>query len=68
MSIKLYVGNLSFQTSSDDLQKLFAQVARLNQPRSWKIVKLGDPAVLASWRWLLKRKDRKQLRNLTAKT
>ncbi len=26
MSIKLYVGNLSFQTSSDDLQKLFAQV------------------------------------------
>jgi RNA recognition motif-containing protein len=26
MSIKLYVGNLSFQTSSDDLQQLFAQV------------------------------------------
>ena len=26
MSMKLYVGNLSFQTSSDDLQQLFAQV------------------------------------------
>jgi len=26
MSIKLYVGNLSFQTSSEDLQQLFAQV------------------------------------------
>jgi cold-inducible RNA-binding protein len=26
MSVKLYVGNLSFQTSSDDLQQLFAQV------------------------------------------
>ena len=26
MSIKLYVGNLSFSTSSDDLQQLFAQV------------------------------------------
>jgi cold-inducible RNA-binding protein len=25
MSVKLYVGNLSFQTSSDDLQQLFAQ-------------------------------------------
>ncbi len=25
MSIKLYVGNLSFQTSSEDLQQLFAQ-------------------------------------------
>ena len=25
MSTKLYVGNLSFQTSSDDLQQLFAQ-------------------------------------------
>ncbi|MGH9968683.1 MAG: RNA recognition motif domain-containing protein [Pyrinomonadaceae bacterium] len=25
MSIKLYVGNLSFSTSSDDLQQLFAQ-------------------------------------------
>ncbi|MDT7603582.1 MAG: hypothetical protein QOF61_1579, partial [Acidobacteriota bacterium] len=25
MSIKLYVGNLSFQTSSDDLRDLFAQ-------------------------------------------
>ena len=25
MSIKLYVGNLSFQTSSEDLQELFAQ-------------------------------------------
>ena len=25
MSMKLYVGNLSFQTSSDDLQELFAQ-------------------------------------------
>ena len=25
MSIKLYVGNLSFQTSSDDLQQLFSQ-------------------------------------------
>ncbi|HEX8140047.1 MAG TPA: RNA-binding protein [Pyrinomonadaceae bacterium] len=25
MSIKLYVGNLAFQTSSDDLQQLFAQ-------------------------------------------
>ncbi len=25
MSMKLYVGNLSFQTSSDDLQRLFAQ-------------------------------------------
>ena len=25
MSIKLYVGNLSFQTSSNDLQELFAQ-------------------------------------------
>ena len=26
MSIKLYVGNLSFQTSSEDLQQLFSQV------------------------------------------
>jgi RNA recognition motif-containing protein len=26
MSMKLYVGNLSFQTSSTDLQELFAQV------------------------------------------
>jgi len=26
MSIKLYVGNLSFKTSSDELQQLFAQV------------------------------------------
>ena len=26
MSMKLYVGNLSFQTSSDDLNQLFAQV------------------------------------------
>src|SRR5713226_10315725 len=25
MAMKLYVGNLSFQTSSDDLQQLFAQ-------------------------------------------
>jgi cold-inducible RNA-binding protein len=25
MSMKLYVGNLTFQTSSDDLQQLFAQ-------------------------------------------
>ena len=25
MSMKLYVGNLEFQTSSDDLQQLFAQ-------------------------------------------
>jgi cold-inducible RNA-binding protein len=25
MSMKIYVGNLSFQTSSDDLQQLFAQ-------------------------------------------
>ena len=25
MTMKLYVGNLSFQTSSDDLQQLFAQ-------------------------------------------
>ena len=25
MSMKLYVGNLAFQTSSDDLQQLFAQ-------------------------------------------
>lgn len=25
MSIKLYVGNLAFKTSSDDLQQLFAQ-------------------------------------------
>ncbi len=25
MSMKLYVGNLSFQTSSDDLQQLFGQ-------------------------------------------
>lgn len=25
MSMKLYVGNLSFQTSSDDLQEMFAQ-------------------------------------------
>ena len=26
MSMKLYVGNLSFQTSGEDLQELFAQV------------------------------------------
>jgi RNA recognition motif-containing protein len=26
MSVKLYVGNLAFQTSSEDLQQLFAQV------------------------------------------
>ena len=26
MSMKLYVGNLSFQTSGEDLQRLFAQV------------------------------------------
>jgi RNA recognition motif-containing protein len=26
MSMKLYVGNLAFQTSSEDLQQLFAQV------------------------------------------
>ncbi len=26
MSMKLYVGNLSFQTSSEDLQQLFSQV------------------------------------------
>jgi RNA recognition motif-containing protein len=26
MSMKLYVGNLSFQTSAEDLQELFAQV------------------------------------------
>ena len=41
MSMKLYVGNLAFQTSSEDLQQLFAQAgtveeavaqARLHQP------------------------------------
>ncbi len=29
MSMKLYVGNLAFQTSSDDLQELFAQAGRV---------------------------------------
>ncbi len=29
MSMKLYVGNLSFQTSSDDLQQLFAQAGNV---------------------------------------
>ena len=30
MSMKLYVGNLSFQTSSDDLQQLFSQVGTVD--------------------------------------
>jgi RNA recognition motif-containing protein len=30
MSIKLYVGNLSFQTSSEDLQQLFAQIGTVD--------------------------------------
>src|SRR3954467_13694615 len=29
MSMKLYVGNLAFQTSSDDLQQLFAQAGEV---------------------------------------
>ena len=29
MSMKLYVGNLAFQTSSEDLQQLFAQSGRV---------------------------------------
>src|SRR5947209_13136965 len=32
MSIKLYVGNLSFQTSSADLQELFAQAGTVESP------------------------------------
>lgn len=30
MSMKLYVGNLSFDTSSDDLQQLFAQAGTVD--------------------------------------
>ncbi len=48
MSTKLYVGNLAFQTTSQELQELFATAgkscknclqrpARLNQRASWKI-------------------------------
>ena len=29
MSMKLYVGNLSFQTSSSDLEQLFTQAGRV---------------------------------------
>jgi len=36
MSTKLYVGNLAFQTTSQELQELFARPARLNQQRSSK--------------------------------
>ncbi|MEJ7709626.1 MAG: hypothetical protein WKF84_07135 [Pyrinomonadaceae bacterium] len=47
MSMKLYVGNLAFQTSSDDLQQLFAQAgtkssraAAVERPRDGSITRL----------------------------
>jgi RNA recognition motif-containing protein len=46
MSMKLYVGNLSFQTSSEDLQQLFAQAGTVDvghscrRPRHWTFTRV----------------------------
>ena len=55
MSTKLYVGNLSFQTTSDDLQQLFAQAGTVQsvnlvedrdtgQPRGFAFIEMSTNA------------------------
>lgn len=55
MSMKLYVGNLSFQTTGDDLQGLFSQVGTVEsvslvtdrdtgRPRGFGFVEMGSRA------------------------
>ncbi|MEK7833394.1 MAG: RNA-binding protein [Acidobacteriota bacterium] len=55
MSMKLYVGNLSFQTTGEDLQGLFAQVGTVEsvslvtdretgRPRGFGFIEMGSKA------------------------
>ena len=51
MGKKLYVGNLTYQVSSSDLEQLFSQFGSVQSTRSSPTAKLAAPRVLGSWRW-----------------
>ena len=50
MGKKLFVGNLSFETKSADLETLFAQAGTCDRPRSSRTARAGNHAASASSR------------------
>ena len=67
MSMKLYVGNLSFNTSNQDLNKFSARSELSNRQTSSKIVKRAAHADSVLSKWLRKKKAKTLSRKLNGK-
>ncbi len=68
MGTKLYVGNLSFRTTSEELREAFAAVGTVESASVIEDRDTGGRAVLPLWKWQLRKKRRQLSSSLTAKT
>jgi len=62
MAAKLFVGNLSFQATEEDLRELFAQAGTVETVRIITDQFTGRPADSASSKWRRKKRRRRRSR------
>jgi RNA recognition motif-containing protein len=58
MTKKIYVGNLAFQTTENDLNDLFAPYGAVESSPSSRIAKRAAPRVSVLYRWMTRRRKK----------
>ena len=64
--MKIYVGNLSYETTEDELSAEFGTFGKVDSVAIPQINSAGGPGVLPLWKWARKPRQKQPLPGLTA--